>query len=61
MELKDYVEIQEYHRAGRGGDKWMDQYHLRGNKVYYEDRRVLHKGEVEDVLAQFHDHPTAAH
>src|SRR5687768_11631924 len=39
----------------------MDQYHLQGNKMFYEDCKVLHKGEVEEVLAQFHDHSTATH
>ena len=39
----------------------MNQYHLKENKMFYENWKVLHKEKVDDVLTQFYDHLIVAY
>src|ERR1044071_158610 len=70
METTRYWEVQGYKETGeileriRKKEKWRewaDEFEERNGQIYYNDRRIVLKEEVNWIISMFHDDPTMAH
>ena len=70
METTRYQEVVKYKETGeiperiKEKDKWREwaeEFKERNSQIYYNDRRIVPKEEVNWIISMFHDDPTMAH
>ena len=70
METTRHQEIVRYKKVGeiperiKDKDKWRewaDEFEEKNSQIYYNDRRIVPREEVNWIISMFHDDPTMAH
>src|ERR1043166_6074679 len=65
MDLEEYQDLKEALRDRTKGSKeyrkWASQFKEKDHQIWYGNRRLIYRREMERILRMFHDNPTAAH
>ena len=65
MDLEEYQYLKEALKDRTKGSKeyrkWASQFKKKDHQIWYGNRRLIYRGEMERILRMFHDDLTAAH
>ena len=64
QEVVRYKEVEEIPERIKEKDKqkeWAEEFKKKNGQIYYNNRRIVPKKEVNWIISMFHDDPTMAH